>query len=146
LPSENNHGGGRGLGLLRATKVGSFAPNKLGLHDMHGNLVEWCDDEIPADPKDPNGAPRRAIRGGHFWGDANDGRASYRFVHDAAFRNPSMGMRVARVPVRSNEIYKNALGMEFARVPKGKSWLGGRAGAVGESACRNQGRLLPRRL
>src|SRR4029077_6892678 len=47
----------------RTTKVGSYAPNKLGLYDMHGNVWQWCEDLY--DPKASGaGASRRVVRGG----------------------------------------------------------------------------------
>ncbi len=60
-----------GKGLKRTCKVGSYAPNALGLYDMHGNVWEWCDDaEKPGDA-----ASRRMVRGGSWSFGAGDCRA-----------------------------------------------------------------------
>jgi formylglycine-generating enzyme required for sulfatase activity len=50
--------------------VGSYAPNVFGLHDMHGNVWEWCLDSFaaytPNSTTDPfiTGGPYRVHRGG----------------------------------------------------------------------------------
>jgi formylglycine-generating enzyme required for sulfatase activity len=57
--------------LGETTPVGSFPPNAWGLHDMHGNIWEWCEDWHGAyssrDSKDPinsNPGDTRVLRGG----------------------------------------------------------------------------------
>jgi formylglycine-generating enzyme required for sulfatase activity len=86
-------------GLKRTCKVGSYRPNRLGLYDMHGNVWEWCADELPADPKDPKGASQRLSRGGSWIYGSGLCRAAYRLVSAPSQRNLILGLRLARVPV-----------------------------------------------
>jgi formylglycine-generating enzyme required for sulfatase activity len=84
-----------GEGLQRTCKVGSYKPNSLGLHDMHGNVREWCDDAENAGDE----ASRRVNRGGS-WGDAAGGcRAGDRVVYAPSSRYSDLGLRLARVSV-----------------------------------------------
>ena len=73
-------------GFETTAPVGSFPPNRYGLHDMIGNVWEWTDDwyrpghrvaaeccgprdrELSEDPTAPAGArvPRRVIKGGSY--------------------------------------------------------------------------------
>jgi formylglycine-generating enzyme required for sulfatase activity len=84
----------KGPHLGRPTKVGSYAPNKLGLYDMHGNVWQWCEDLF--DPK----ASGRALRGGSWTHDAGGCRAAYRGGSTPGNRFYDLGFRLARVPVR----------------------------------------------
>ena len=62
-------------GGSRHHPVGGKLANPFGLHDMHGNVYEWCEDVLngsfysdPAslgpDPLSLTGSDRRVIRGG----------------------------------------------------------------------------------
>jgi formylglycine-generating enzyme required for sulfatase activity len=88
-------------GLNRPCKVGSYKPNRLGLYDMHGNVLEWCEDAL----KDPNGNPVRAMRGGCHFFPTWWCRAAARVAHPPTLRGAAhdTGLRVARVPVAGAE-------------------------------------------
>jgi formylglycine-generating enzyme required for sulfatase activity len=85
---DGNRPGGKadkGLYLGRPTKVGSYAPNKLGLYDMHGNISQWCANMV--------------MRGGTYGNDGNACRAGYRALSGAGDRGDIiLGFRLARVP------------------------------------------------
>ena len=80
--------------LGRPTKVGSYAPNKLGLYDMHGNVWQWCEDLVY--PKDSY----RVVRGGGWRLHAWYCRAALRGRGPPDARSLLLGFRLARVPIR----------------------------------------------
>ncbi|QEL16664.1 protein kinase domain-containing protein [Limnoglobus roseus] len=82
-------------GLERTCRVGSYEPNALGLHDMHGNVWEWCEDtRVGAD-----GASHRLTRGGGWHYFSVTCRAAYRDTYPPSGRDWGTGLRLARVPV-----------------------------------------------
>ena len=73
-------------------KVGNYPPNRLGLHDMHGNVWEWCGDVSKNEPL------KRHLRGGSFGNDAGNCRVIAGNSQTPSFRSGGAGLRVARVP------------------------------------------------
>ena len=75
----------------RANKVGLKKPNPWGLHDMHGNVCEWCwdwYDEKRSDGTDPVGPEKglgRVIRGGSWWNDPGSCRSAYLRIDNPAY-------------------------------------------------------------
>lgn len=84
--------------------VGGLSPNKYGLHDVHGNVWEWCSDwhggYPPVDVKDPTGPADgflRIRRGGGWGNDASQLRLSNRDGGDPKKGNDDLGFRLVRV-------------------------------------------------
>jgi formylglycine-generating enzyme required for sulfatase activity len=98
----------RGKGVYRAktVEVGSFQPNLFGLHDVHGNVMEWVQDCWNGNYK---GAPsdgsawttgdcgRRVLRSASWNGNLWDIRSTGRFRATPVDRDNSSGFRVGRM-------------------------------------------------
>jgi formylglycine-generating enzyme required for sulfatase activity len=87
--------------------VGSYAPNQFGLHDMHGNVWEWCLDSYasyaPVPVTDPfvTGGAYRVFRGGGWFsfGTAAYCRSAFRVNYTPGITGISVGFRVVLAPV-----------------------------------------------
>jgi len=84
-------------------EVATLKPNPWGLFDMHGNVVEWCEDWYTEslsggnDPKGPSAGSSRVIRGGSWRRGASVCRSAYRYDGSPTRRYISGGFRIVRV-------------------------------------------------
>lgn len=72
----------------RVTPVGSFAPNRFGLFDMHGNVWEWTNEGYDETHK--------VIRGGSWRFNADSARCAVRYTHRPQDGGDSLGFRIVR--------------------------------------------------
>lgn len=93
-------------------RVGTKRPNAWGLHDMLGNVAEWCHDHYSestysggdaVDPTGPEEGELRVLRGGSWRSEAQACRVSSREadepgIDDACFAQDSYGLRMVRRP------------------------------------------------
>jgi eukaryotic-like serine/threonine-protein kinase len=86
----------------KTTAIGSFPPNDFGLHDMHGNVWEWCEDgwhdHYHGAPQ--NGQPwvsrstSHVLRGGSWISSADFCRSASRIWYYAVDHYYNIGFRV----------------------------------------------------
>ena len=92
----------KGPFLGKTSPVGSYPPNAWGLHDMHGNVWEWCADRYGDYPKGPitdplgsEGGSVCVIRGGGWGNVAADCRSASRDWIGPSIRYGRRGFRLA---------------------------------------------------
>ena len=91
----------------RTTAVRKYKPNAWGLFDMHGNVIEWCNDWFKVDwfkadnqsgvavtnPQGPPNGIYHVSRGGGCYSNSRDCRSAYRGNGDPLGNNRIMGFR-----------------------------------------------------
>lgn len=104
IPREGN-GPATVADFLGTVGVGSFPANAFGLHDMHGNVLEWVDDCYQEHPQSADGRPvllrgaacaDRVVRGGAWGTMPGLLRSARRLRFPPTTRARDIGFRVAR--------------------------------------------------
>ena len=100
------YGNGRvGVFRGRTIDVGSFAPNRFGIYDMHGNVWEWVEDcwhpdyrQAPVDgsARNARSCRERVLRGGGWANSPGGLRSAMRIPNRAGVNSDIVGFRVAR--------------------------------------------------
>ena len=89
---------------VQPAPVGSYPANAWGLHDMHGNVWEWCEDrygpyqsQAVSDPIGHVGA-QEVLRGGAWNSSSESCRSASRRSEDVYYSDGAMGIRLVLEP------------------------------------------------
>lgn len=91
----------------KTVPVKALSANRWGLHHMHGNVWEWCMDELAVYPEGTSIDPvfdqvkkekghQRVLRGGGWISRGKDCRSARRDAYEPGLRGSSFGFRLAR--------------------------------------------------
>ncbi|MCU0866303.1 MAG: SUMF1/EgtB/PvdO family nonheme iron enzyme [Planctomycetes bacterium] len=102
--SLSSAGASKGRSRACSVQVGSLPANAWGLHEMHGNVWEWCEDwvgdyrDAPVDgspQRQDHGLGHRVLRGGSWINIARACRSAFRQSWPPGFRAHYVGFRPA---------------------------------------------------
>ncbi len=100
------NGAKRGPFLFRTTNVGSYRGNAWGIHDMHGNVWEYCagwyTDEARGgiDPEAATNGTYRIGKGGSWFHDGRYSRSAFRYWIEPDMRQGTVGFRIAATEMK----------------------------------------------
>lgn len=127
----------RGNSLVKeekyAHRAGQFPPNPWGFYDLAGNVSEWCSDwhsyypvGASTDPRGPESAEHRVLRGGSWISIGGHCRSSRRHHELPQMAHSDFGLRIvleddpsafAGKPVTTNLFTAGAEGVNTYRIP-----------------------------
>jgi formylglycine-generating enzyme required for sulfatase activity len=141
--------GKKGAFRQKTTPVGTFAANTFGLFDMHGNVLQWCQDWLSdypqndvVDPQGPEKGDVRVLRGGSWVEVPEVCRSAFRGWHGSGHRGDQIGFRLCfcleedstpalkKDPPKKEEAafppktFTNSIGMKFVWIPPGNFIMG----------------------
>jgi len=144
----HRHAWANSRSFARTHPAGRKPANAWGLHDMHGNVWEWCSDwygpyaAAPAvDPTGPAEGHERVFRGGSWYDFPPALRSANRHRHPPDKRYTAIGLRLALDPALAPASDQDrtarlpgGVAMRFARIRGGEFSMGSPAAEAGRQS------------